>query len=286
MNLSTRRAALRDVLVPGLALVVFAVLTWPVWQWLWREWMGNEYYSHGILIPPVSLYLAYQRFRNDPRLLWTPGHGSNLGVGVTAAGVALYLFFLNNRAFYLAAFAMILLLGGMVWTFGGDNVARRLFFPITYLALMAPLPFIDRYTLDLAMFTGVCSSGIARFLGLDVQIVGNAVTLPNADLVIGAQCSGVNSLIALTALLTLVAYLVEGPWWSRVALVVLAAPLALLGNILRVTSLLFVARAWGAQAAFTFYHDYSGIGFFILVLILLLPITRLLRCSRLRPEVI
>ena len=114
MNLSTRRVALRDALVPGLALVVFAVLTWPVWQWLWREWMGNEYYSHGILIPPVSLYLAYQRFRNDPQLAWTPGHGSNLGVGVMAAGVALYLFFLNNRAFYLAVFAMILVIGGIM----------------------------------------------------------------------------------------------------------------------------------------------------------------------------
>jgi exosortase len=205
---------------------------------------------------------------------------------MTAAGLALYLFFLNNRAFYLAAFAMIVMIGGLVWTFGGDNVAKRLRFPVAYLALMVPLPFIDRYTLDLAMFTGVCSGGLAQILGLDVTIVGNAVTLPNADLVIGAQCSGVNSLIALTALMVLVAYLVRGPLWSRITLVLLAFPLALLGNIMRVTSLLFVARAWGAQAAFTFYHDYSGIAFFVLVLLLLLPITRLLHCNQLRPEVI
>jgi exosortase len=178
------------------------------------------------------------------------------------------------------------MLGGLVWTIGGTNVAKRLIFPIAYLVLMVPLPFIDRYTLPLAMFTGVCSGGLARFMGLDVEIIGNAVKLPNADLVIGAQCSGVNSLIALTALMLLAAYLLQGPSWGRTALILLAAPLAILGNIFRVTSLLFVAREWGAQAGFVFYHDYSGLGFFVIVLALMLPLTRLVRCTSLRPEVI
>lgn len=276
----------RVLIVPLLALAALLLITWPTWRWLWGEWMGNEYYSHGILIPPVSLYLIYQRFRNDRALHWAPGQGSNLGLVLTAVGLALYLWFFSQRAYYLAAFATVAMIGGLVWTFGGDNVARRLLFPIAYLVLMVPLPFIDRYTLPLAMFTGVCSGGLARLLGLDVEIVGNAVKLPNADLVIGAQCSGVNSLIALTALMVLAAYLVSGPTWGRISLILLAFPLALLGNILRVTSLLFVARAWGAQAGFVFYHDYSGIAFFVVVLALMLPLTRLLRCNNLRPEVI
>ena len=277
---------LRNLAAPLLALAALFLLTWPVWRWLWGEWMGNEYYSHGILIPPVSAYLIYQRFRNDKALRWTPGQGSNWGLIVIALGLLAYLWFFNQRAYYLAAFATIIMFGGLVWTLGGDTVVRRLIFPIAYLALMVPLPFIDRSTLPLAMFTGVCSGGIARFLGLDVEIICNAVKLPNADLVIGAQCSGVNSLIALTALMVLAAYLVSGPFWGRITLVLLAAPLAILGNILRVTSLLFIAREWGAQAGFVFYHDYSGIAFFVIVLAFMLPLTRLLRCNSLRPEVI
>ena len=50
--------------LPLLAAVGFAVLTWPVWRWLWSEWMANDYYSHGILIAPVAIFLAVQRFRN------------------------------------------------------------------------------------------------------------------------------------------------------------------------------------------------------------------------------
>jgi exosortase len=282
MNDSTARTTL----VPALSAAIFILLTWPVWRWLWGEWMGNDYYSHGILIPPVSAFLAYQRFKNDRSLVWSAGQGSNFGLIVLAISLAGFLFFLVNKAYYLAALAMIGLLAGLVWVWGGTTAIRKLIFPVSYLALMVPLPFIERSTLPLAMFTGVCSGALVKFFGLDVTIVGNAVTLPNADLVIGAQCSGVNSLIALTALMALAAYLLRGPLWGRLTLVVFSAPLAIAGNILRVSSLLFVARSFGADAAFVFYHDYSGPGFFAVVLALMLPITRALRCNTLRPEVI
>jgi exosortase len=277
---------LRSVWLPGLALALFAAITWPVWRWLWSEWNGNDYYSHGMLIPPVAIFLIYQRFKHDDKLTWLPGRESSLGLIVTGGAMAAYVLFLNNRAFYLAAFAAIALLVGLIWTFGGNVAVSRLRFPLAYLLLMTPLPFIDRATLPLAMFTGVCAGNAAQFLGLDVTIVGNAVTLPNADLVIGAQCSGINSLITLTALMALAAYLLEGPLFSRILLVLLAAPLAILGNILRVASLLFVARAYGAQAAFTYYHDYSGIAFFLLVLLFMLPLTRALGLHNLRSAVI
>lgn len=264
----------------------FLLLTWPVWRWLWGEWMGNDYYSHGILILPVSLYLAIQRFRHDESLPWPPRGGSNYGLLALAPALALYLYFFNNKAYYLAALAMIALIAGLVWVFGGETSIRRLIFPIAYLAFMVPLPFIERSTLPLALFTGVCSTGLVQFLGLNLTVVGNSVTLPNANLVIGAQCSGINSLIALTALTTLLAYVLDGPWWGRILLVALSIPLAMLGNILRVASLIVVAARMGAEAAFIFYHDYSGPVFFILILLLLWPLTRLLQLRKIRPEVI
>lgn len=280
------RTHLRPLWLPLVAALFFAVLTWPTWRWLWSEWMANDYYSHGILIVPVAIFLIIQRFRNDKELVYDPNRRSLYGTLALAAFLLLYLYFLQDRALYLASFAMIGMLAALVWAIAGGAVLRKLAFPIGFLVLMVPLPQVDRVTLPLAMFTGVCSGSLVQFFGLDVTIVGNAVTLPNANLEIGAQCSGVNSLIALTALMVLTAYLLDGPVWSRVALVVLAIPLAILGNILRVATLLVVARAWGAQAAFSFYHDYSGIAFFIAVLLLMFPLTRLLRFRQLRYDVI
>lgn len=277
---------LKDLVLPGAATLLFFALTWPVWRWLWGEWLGNEYYSHGILILPVALYLAIQRIRLDKQLRQATPQGHSWGIVLLGVALGAFLWFFNQKAYYLAAFAMIGLIGGLVWALGGTMLFRKLLFPIAYLLLMVPLPFIDRITLPLALFTGVCAGGLVRLLGLDVTIIGNAVRLPNADLVIGAQCSGVNSLIALTALMTLAAYVLNGPLWGRLLLVLFSVPLAILGNILRVASLLFVARSMGAQAAFVFYHDYSGLLFFLLVFLLMFPLTRLLHARTLRLDVI
>jgi exosortase len=224
------RRSVRPLVFLVFVIALFVALTWPIWRWLWGEWMGNDYYSHGILIAPVALFLAVQRLRNDPTVP-KPEPGGAGSLLFLAAALAIYLFFVGNRAYYLAAFAMVLLVAGLVWSLAGWGVLRKLLFPIGYLMLMVPLPFIDRVTLPLALFTGVCAGGLVRLFGLDVTIVGNAVTLPNAEMVIGAQCSGINSLIALTALMTLAAYLLDGPWWGRLTLIALTAPLAILGNI-------------------------------------------------------
>ena len=47
-----------------------------------------------------------------------------------------------------------------------------------------------------------------------------------------------------------------------------------------------VAANNNGNAAFTYYHDYSGILFFVAVLLLIVPITRALQFGRLRAEVI
>lgn len=313
MNSRTpNRTLFQAIALPLVSVLAFGLLTWPVWRWLWQEWMGNQYYSHGILIPFVSLFLIIQRWRNDKGFTWNgastaatataspttanpaadpPSSGGKnsypiAGIIALAAFILLYLVAFNGKAFYIAAFMMIGIIGSCVWIFGGTDAFRRLLFPMAYLVLMVPLPFVESSTLPLALFTGVCSGGLVRFLGLDVEIVGNAVTLPNVDLIIGAQCSGINSLIALTALTALTAYLVKGPLWAKVLLVLLAIPLALISNILRVSSLMFVARQFGAEAGFTFYHDYSGPVFFVLAMLLLYLFARMMRFNELRLDVI
>ena len=276
----------KNFVLPAAATLLFLILTWPVWRWLWGEWLGNEYYGHGLLILPVALFLAVQRLRLDKKEQQLAPQGHDRGLLLLGVALLSFIWLLNQKAYYLAAFAMVFMAAGILWALGGRRLIGKLVFPLGYLFLMIPLPFIDRITLPLALFTGVCSGGLVRLLGLDVTIVGNAVSLPNADLDIGAQCSGINSLIALTALTTLAAYLLNGPLWGRMLLVLLSLPLAMFGNILRVTSLLFVARAMGAQAAFTFYNDYSGLLFFLLIILIMFPLTRVLQTRTLRLDVI
>lgn len=276
----------QQLFIPIVAAAILALVSWPIWRWLWQEWMGNEYYSHGVLIPAVALFLIVQRMRNDKLFVWQWGSKNLISIVLLAVGLLALIYLINNKTYYLASFVLIFIIGMLIWSFGGTRAASKLIFPIAYLVFMIPLPFVERSTLPLASFTGVCSSGLIQFLGIDLHVVGNAITLPNANLVIGAQCSGINSLIALTALTALTAYILDGPLWAKVLLTLMAIPLALISNILRVSSLIYVAKEYGAESAFTFYHDYSGPIFFIVVLLLVYPLAKFLRFQNLRLDVI
>ena len=276
------RRQLSTALITTIIAGLFFALTWPIWRWLWSEWRGNPYYSHGPLIVLISAYLAWRKRDRALKNL----SADNRGLILVGLGIAAVIYFVTNRAMYLSAFASIVILAGLIWVYGGFLMLKELAFPMAFLALMVPLPFIERSTLPLALWTGVCSGGLVQWLGLDVAVTGSAVSLPNTSLQIGAQCSGINSIIALFALTTLAAYALKGPLWGRLGLVALAIPLAMLGNILRVSNLIVVARYMGTDAGFRFYHDYSGPVFFVIVLLMLIPITRLLQCRTLRYDIL
>lgn len=269
-----------------LLTAVFLLITFPVWRWLWGEWLGNDYYSHGFLIVPIALYLAWRKIQHR-RYRWSSDLGDNRGfLLLLLPSALLYVFFFLNDANFLAAFAMVGLLAGLVWTFGGHVLIASLLFPLAFLLFMIPLPVLEKSTLPLALLTGFCAGTLAQWLGLDVTLVGQAVSLPNTKLVIGAQCSGINSMISLFALTSLAAYAVKGPWWGRLLLVLLSIPLAMLGNIMRVSTLFFVARRFGANVAFSYYHDYSGIVAFLLLVALIIPLSKLLQCKTVRYEIL
>lgn len=270
---------------PVLITAVFLIATFPVWRWLGGEWLGNDYYSHGFLIAPISLYLAWRQIKHR-RYQWSSKRGDNRGFLLLLPSALLFTLFFVNGANYLAAFAMVGLLAGLIWTFGGRALLISLLFPLIFLLFMIPLPILEKGTLPLALLTGFCAGTLTQWLGLDVTIIGQSVSLPNTELVIGAQCSGINSIISLLALTSLVAYAVKGPWWGRLLLVILSIPLAIIGNIMRISTLFFVARRFGANAAFTFYHDYSGVVAFLLILALIIPLSKLLQCKTVRYEIL
>jgi len=106
--------------------------------------------------------------------------------------------------------------------------------------------------------------------------------LPSAELVIGAPCSGINSLLAMLSLGAVNAHLMSGPWPRRLALVICAIPIALLSNYLRVMLLLLTAATLGMGRTLTILHDLSGVVLFVLSAALLVVVGRALRCGSVR----
>ncbi|HID34111.1 MAG TPA: exosortase/archaeosortase family protein, partial [Anaerolineae bacterium] len=170
------------------------------------------------------------------------------------------------------------------WTYWGWSGLKKLAFPLAFLIFMIPFPFIEASSLPLSLFTGQLATRLMQMMGMEVTVQGAAVSLPNANLVVGAQCSGVRSIISLAALAAVYAYMVEGSWPRKTLLFLAVIPIAVLGNIFRVSSLLWVANRWGADAGFTYYHEYSGFAIFAFAFILLILTARLFRCHRIRND--
>ena len=137
----------------------------------------------------------------------------------------------------------------------------------------------------MAQFTGAIAAGVVSLFGMPITVNGAQVTLPNASLVVGAQCSGLRSIVTLLTLVALVVFLVEGSGKAKALLALSSIPIAVVGNVLRIASLLVVGNAWGVDAAFTYYHDYSGIVFFLSALGLLLLFSWVLGCREIREDI-
>ena len=274
---------------PGtIAFVVIGILTlalfYPTLRWLISEWLGNDFYSHGFLVPPLSALIAWRLWSRWPAEKRRPQPALG-GLVLLFLSQAIYLYALFQRAYFVAALAMILVIAGLVWYLLGTAALRRLAFPILFLLFMVPLPFVERLSVPLAQFTGAIAAGVVRIFGVPIIVNGPQVTLPNANLIVGAQCSGLRSIVSLLTLVGLAVFLLEGPWPGKVALALSSIPIAIIGNVLRVASLLGVANLWGAEAGFTYYHDYSGIVFFLSALVMLLIFSRGFGCREIRSDI-
>ncbi len=265
----------------AVVLVLMGLLTYPVGRWLVVQWLTSEYYSHGVLTLLVSAYFAWRAMRSSH----TASAPVNAALALLGGGAWLYVWGESLAAPYLSALALILIAGGLIGFLGSREVLRRLAFPLAYLVFAVPLPFVDGLAVKMGALTAGWATALARGLGVAAINEGGRVTLPACSLAVGAPCGGVRSLVALLALAAVWAYVVRGPRPARIALLLLAVPLASVANLSRVTSLLWVADRWGPEAALRYYHDFSGLIFFALALVGLLAASWGLRCRDLRSDI-
>ncbi len=265
--------------ITGLTLL----LLYPALAWLVASWLSNPYYSHGFLIPPVAALLAWRQWS---RLRAEPRRGETwIGLGVTAASLAAIVWAMRWRNFVVVWLAAVALLIGILLYLEGWSRLRHWLFPLLFLGLMVPLPFIDRLSPWFESLTARWATALARLAGIAAVQQGGEITLPNTTIVVGAPCSGLRSLLAMATVGIIWIYLVKGRPAAKALMLAAIAPLAIAGNVLRIALLLVIAVWWGPEPALTYYHDWSGLVLFLVALGLLLAWGRVLGCYRLRDDI-
>jgi exosortase len=256
-------AGLPNAMAVGIPAVLFGLLFWPVIQGLMAAWRTDPDNSHGLLIPFISGYLIWTQ---RAALASEPRRASGAGLGVLAAGLALYVLSAAGHIEMGQRVALVVALNGAVlYNFGG-RIFRRLWFPLLFLFLMIPLPvtLVGAVSFPLQLFATECSYYLLQALAVPVEKVGNLLRFPQGTLEVAEACSGIRSLLSFFSLALVFAYLRPGRWPGKLFLVLSAIPIALGANILRITASGWAAFVYGIQAAEGFLHDFSGFALFAL----------------------
>jgi exosortase len=240
-------------------LGLLAAAFWSNLGHFFYTWVHDDNYSHGFLVPLISLYFARQAARRGPVEVRS---GVGLGAGLLAVAIAGRLATVVIPVGFVADLSLLLALAGLCALIAGTDALRRYRFALFFLVFMVPLP-IALYTKiasPLQLLASRIASSALNATGVPVLCDGNMLTLPgNVRMFVAEACSGMRQLTGFLALTAAVAYLSARPAWYRVAVVASAVPIAITANVTRVTLTGYIMHYLNQQYASGTYHTAEGL---------------------------
>ena len=255
-----------------------SALLWMTERWQDSISYGGDY-SHGWLIPFVSVYIVWLK-RNE--LASVPKSVSRVGLAVLVTALLFHWLGAKAQQTRFSLFSLALLIWAIPFYLYGWRVAKLIVFPCAYLIFCIPLNFLDSLTFPLRIFATIISTALLNGLGIAAERSGSAIYSMAAggfSFDVADPCSGIKSLLAMTALTAVYAYFTQEVWWKKWVLFLSSIPLAIIGNVARITTVGVVAEAFGSKLALGLYHDYSGYVVFSVAIALMIALGALLKLN-------
>lgn len=250
-----------------LALWVAAFI--PVYPSLLETWFSIANNSHGVLVPFLSAFFIWQKRNQLHKAQIT---SCKWGVVILTISMLFYIFsYVGSVTVISRAMIVFSLIGLILYNFG-VKVFSIIAFPLFYLIFIVPVP-TSIYSLTafpLQLFATKVSTFFLKVFSIPVYREGNMLYFAQTQLEVAEACSGLRSMVSFIMLSFLFAYLLDKYWFKRTIIVLLAIPLALFVNIIRVTCTGILAHHYGDKVARGFLHDFSGMAVFVLGFILML----------------
>jgi len=250
-----------------LCLLLFGVISAPTFVWLYGTWTGSIWSnSHGLLVPFAMAYLASRALRQEHA---KEEEASARGFAFLLPGLFLIALDAVLRTQYLAAVGIVLSLPGFSLLFLGAERTRALRVALMAGVFMIPIPNAVTTHIYLRDLTSAGVEPLLRAMGVPLLRNGTAFELPSGIFIVSEACSGFATLYAALAVALILACYAHSP--RRRALVLLSAvPLAVLCNIARVFSLIWLSHYLGTPNILdTLVHPASGVLNFWIVLFVL-----------------
>lgn len=248
-------------------------------------WQSDEN-AHGPIILAIIGWLIWQR---RTALFTTPFRPAP-APGFTLLVFGL-LFYVVGRSQDIALFeigSLAPILAGALLAMRGWPALRAFWFPILFIAFLAPLPgvLVDALTGPLKQHVSEIAEQLLYVVGYPIARNGVMLTIGPYQLLVADACSGLHSMFSLSALGLLFMYLTARPSVLHNAIMLASIlPIAFAANIVRVLALILITYHFGDEAGQGFLHGAAGIVLLMAALTILLMLDAVL-ARVIKPRVI
>jgi exosortase len=198
------------------------------------------------------------------------------GVAIVAAGLAILVLGVFGAELFLSRISLLIVLTGLILSFGGRKLLAELRFPLLILLLAIPIPAIiySQITLPLQTLAARTAGALLPLFAVPVLREGHVIVLPSMKLEVAQACSGIRSLMSLLTISILYGYFLERSLWTRTMLALVTVPIAIAANCLRIVGTGICVQYWDPDEALGFFHEFSGWVIFLVSLLCLYLVHR------------
>ena len=138
---------------------------------------------------------------------------------------------------WLGTVSAVICLIGMLWWGGGWPLLRNMIPAIIMIATIIPPPFglDNELTLHLRSIATAASSRFLDFLHVVHCVSGNVIELPNQKLLVEEACSGINSVLFISAFAIFYLLWRRRSFWCYLICIPSAIGFVVMGNVIRIT---------------------------------------------------
>ena len=259
--------------VLGLLAVLFHASVVPP---LIVEWYEHENFSYGFLIPFVFAYLVFQCWHLLQREKIAPAIS---GVAFLSGAIALGLMGNVLGEPFLSRLSLVATIAALVHALAGWRIFRLLAFPLAYLLLMVPPPYVivKEVSYYLKMFDAVVATQVLQLIGVPVYRDSYFLNLPNITLEVADVCSGIASLFAMVALGAVYVYFLPARMGAKLAVLASVLVFPVIANLIRIILVGASVYYYGPVMLKAFFHTFTGTFTFLLSLAMFVVLGEWLR---------
>ncbi|MDO4569433.1 MAG: exosortase/archaeosortase family protein [Planctomycetia bacterium] len=242
----------------GLFGAFMALLIWCYWNMLAvaAELWENDLYSHGYLIPILSIILLAMRYQPLRQTSWNV---RTIGAGVVLLATLIRVLFSSIETLDQWTF-VISFVGAIIMT-GGWSMLRWAG-PVAFLIIfMFPPDAVTPLIMDpMQYFATSVSAVFLNVFGFPAIQHGNTIDLNVTQIGVVDQCSGLRMTTIFLALSIALVLINDRKWWENIIILLMAIPIALVTNITRIV-VTGMVLAWfpESETISKFIHDAAGI---------------------------